>query len=60
MLIIIIIIIKLINIYIFYKKYSFIKLRKSYIIRQRGFGLTFAGGIVTYLSGFMSFVSHSK
>ncbi|ORY22603.1 hypothetical protein LY90DRAFT_675834 [Neocallimastix californiae] len=44
------------NIFALVSLFFFIKLRKSYIIRQRGFGLTFAGGIVTYLSGFMSFI----
>jgi len=30
--------------------FFFVKLRKSYIIRQRDFPLTFAGGIVTYIA----------
>jgi len=36
--------------------YFFIKLRESYIIRQRNFGLTFAGGIITYITVFISFL----
>ncbi|OUM64921.1 hypothetical protein PIROE2DRAFT_20411, partial [Piromyces sp. E2] len=35
--------------------YLFYKYRKSYIIRQRGFTLTFIGGIVTFLNTFFSF-----
>jgi len=36
---------------------SFFKLRQSYIIHQRNFALTFAGGIVLFLNIFISFVS---
>ncbi|KAG4103067.1 hypothetical protein H8356DRAFT_1288506 [Neocallimastix lanati (nom. inval.)] len=36
--------------------FFFVKLRKSYIIRQRDFPLTFAGGIVTYIAIFISFI----
>ncbi|ORX87559.1 hypothetical protein BCR32DRAFT_240036 [Anaeromyces robustus] len=34
----------------------FYKLRKSYIIRQRNFCLTFTGGILTYLNTFFGFI----
>ncbi|KAG4103070.1 hypothetical protein H8356DRAFT_982675 [Neocallimastix lanati (nom. inval.)] len=36
--------------------FLFFKLRKSYIIRQRGFTLSFIGGIVTFINVFISFL----
>ncbi|KAG4103065.1 hypothetical protein H8356DRAFT_1271406 [Neocallimastix lanati (nom. inval.)] len=45
----------IINIYEVISLIYFIKLRKSYIIRQRNFTLTFIGGIIFYITTFISF-----
>jgi len=36
---------------------SFLKLRNSYIVRQRNFNLTFTAGIFTYLNIILGFVN---
>jgi len=39
---------------------SFLKLRNSYIVRQRNFNLTFTAGIFTYLNIILGFVNIIK